>query len=485
MSLFDTLFDLSYQDPHRPALCDSQQRLSYGELWPQVRGLAWDLEEAGIRRLALQLDNGLPWALIDLACALANIVVIPVPHFFSAQQQNWLLQSSGADALVGPARDGWQAGHPLALLGATLPLWRCQPAQVPALPEGTAKITYTSGSTGQPKGVCLSWRQLMTVCQSLAERVAPAQVEQHLTLLPLTTLLENITGLYVPLFTGACSRIPSPAELGFSGSSKLDPMMLAAALTRWPSHSLVLVPELLRLLVALCAQQPDLVKGVRFIAVGGGKVSPELIQRARALGLPVYEGYGLSECGSVVALNGPDQDKVGSVGKPLAHCRVSIAPDGEIMVEGVTMLGYLGESESNRGPFATGDLGQLDDEGYLYLTGRKKNVQITAFGRNFSPEWIEAEAQLCPAIGRIVVFGDGQPANVALIQSLPGGESQLAAQIAQLNQRLPDYARIHHWLPVALDQHPDLLTANGRPRRERIYHHFSDQISQCLNGESS
>jgi long-subunit acyl-CoA synthetase (AMP-forming) len=489
MSLFDTLFDLSCQDPHRPALCDSQQSLSYGELWPQIRGLAWRLEDAGVRRLALQLDNGLPWALIDLACALANIVVIPVPHFFSAQQQAWLLQSSGADALVGPARDGWQADHPLTLLGAELTLWRCQPAQIPDLPEGTAKITYTSGSTGQPKGVCLSWPHLMRVCHSLAERVAPAGVERHLTLLPLATLLENLSGLYVPLLTGACSRIPSPVELGFSGSSKLDPMILAEALTRWPSHSLVLVPELLRLLVGLCANQPDLAREVRFIAVGGGKVAPALILRARALGLPVYEGYGLSECGSVVALNGPDQMKVGSVGRPLAHCRVSIALDGEVMVEGATMLGYLGDPQCSQGPLATGDLGQLDEEGYLHLTGRKKNVQITAFGRNFSPEWIEAEAQLCPAIGRIVIFGDGQPANVALIQPLPGTHTQLAQQIEQLNQQLPDYARIHHWLPVALDQHPGLLTANGRPRRNEIYHHFSRQIDQCLTqgltGETS
>ena len=134
---------------------------------------------------------------------------------------------------------------------------------------------------------------------------------------------------------------------------------------------------------------------------------------------------------------------------------------------------------------ARGDLGRIDEEGYLHITGRKKNVQITAFGRNFSPEWVEAQAQLCPAIARIVIFGDGQPANVALIQPLPGSQSQLPEQIARLNQQLPDYARIHHWLPVALDQLPGLLTANGRPRRNEIYHHFSRQISQCLTGETS
>ncbi|MFU1505248.1 AMP-dependent synthetase/ligase [Aeromonas veronii] len=488
MSLFDAIAKHAHENPQSPALLSSLQRLDYQTLWQQIQRLASQLQQLDISRLALQLDNGLSWALLDLACTKAGIVVIPVPHFFSLEQQDWLLESSGADALVGPAHQGWHAAEPLLLVSGELPLWRRTPATLPALPQGTAKITYTSGTTGQPKGVCLSLASMMAVCESLAERVAPAKVEKHLTLLPLATLLENITGLYVPLLTGACSRIPSLGELGFTGSSSLNPATLGEALLRWSTHSLVLVPELLRLLLALCTSTPTLaqqLKSLRFIAVGGGKVAPDLIKHARQLGLPVYEGYGLSECGSVVALNSPDADKPGSVGSPLPHCQITIASDGEIMVSGSAMLGYLGSNELIPEQIATGDLGHLDDEGYLHITGRKKNVQITAFGRNFSPEWVEAEAQLCPAIARIVVFGDGQPANVALIQPLPGKEADLPRQIAGLNQRLPDYARLHHWLPVALDQHPGLLTANGRPRRNEIYQHFSRQISQCLTGESS
>ncbi|WP_421197399.1 AMP-dependent synthetase/ligase [Aeromonas enteropelogenes] len=505
MTLFDAIASTAKQNPTQPALMDSRQQLDYRQLWQQILRLADELQQAQIRRLALQLDNGLPWALIDLACTRAGIVVIPVPHFFSLAQQAWLLESSGADALVGPAHPDWHPAAPLVLTVSsladgtpgelTVPLWRHVPLNPPALPAGTAKITYTSGTTGQPKGVCLSLARMMAVCQSLAERVAPARVEQHLTLLPLATLLENLTGLYVPLLTGACSRIPSLGEIGFSGSSALNPAMLAQALLRWPSHSLVLVPELLRLLLVLAGNNPALLRqlqGLRFIAVGGGKVAPELIARARAAGLPVYEGYGLSECCSVVALNNPQADRPGSVGRPLPHCRVTIAGDDEILVSGNAMLGYLGHGDATHdeaATIATGDLGYLDEDGYLHITGRKKNVQITAFGRNFSPEWVEAEAQLCPAIARIVVFGDGQPANVALIQPLPGSEADLPHQIAQLNSRLPDYARLHHWLPVALDQSPGLLTANGRPRRNEIYQHFSRQISQCLSegltGESA
>jgi hypothetical protein len=150
------------------------------------------------------------------------------------------------------------------------------PGRLPELPAGTAKITYTSG-TGQP-GVCLSLAQMTAVCGSLACGSPRPGLNKHLTLLPLTTLLENLTGLYVPLLTGACSA-SLPGELGFSGSSKLDPALAGQALLRWPSHSLVLVPELLRLLLALCAQYPcpgRTAQGLRFVAVGG-KVAPDLI----------------------------------------------------------------------------------------------------------------------------------------------------------------------------------------------------------------
>lgn len=477
--LFQRIESWANREPARIALRDGLREIRYLDLWQQIQELARDLQAAGIRRLALRLDNSLEWALADLACGLADIVVIPVPTFFSDQQQAWLLDSSGADALIGATPAGW---HETTLAG--LPLARHQPQTIAPLPAGTAKITYTSGTTGQPKGVCLSLDQQVRTCEALAQRIAPARVEQHLTLLPLSTLLENLTGLYVPLLLGATSTIPSLAEVGFSGSSKLDPQRLAATILRHQPHSLVLVPELLRLVTALCENQPEIGCNLRFVAVGGGKVSPESIRHAKALGLPVFEGYGLSECGSVVALNTPDDETIGSVGRPLPHLAVRIAPNGEILVRGAAMLGYLGETETAPQEIATGDLGHLDAAGFLHVTGRKKNVQITAFGRNFSPEWIESEAEHCPAIARVVIFGDGLAQNVALIEPRPSTEAQLAEQIVALNKRLPDYARVHRWfVPEQPLSASGLLTPNGRPRRERILQTFATRIQQLAQGE--
>lgn len=480
--LFERLQTLASVDPERAALSDLHHTVRYGELWQQVQDLAERLAATGIRRLALRLDNGLDWARFDLAATHAGIVLIPVPTFFSAQQLAWLLENSGADAFAGQPAD--LAAEPIA--GFDGLLWRLAPTHVPAVPAGTAKITYTSGTTGQPKGVCLSLAQIERTALALAERIAGSEVSEHLTLLPLSTLLENITGLYVPLLMGAHSRMPKLAEVGFTGSSQLDPRQLAATLQTARPHSLVLVPELLRLLIALAASVPDITQGLRFVAVGGGKVAPDLVRQARALGIPAYEGYGLSECGSVVALNAPGRDRIGCVGQPLSHLSVEIAADGEILVKGAAMLGYLGEAPNSTDTIATGDLGQFDDDGFLQITGRKKNVQITAFGRNFSPEWIESEAEAFSAIARLVIFGDGLPQNVALVVPRAGLEDQLAAQIEQLNTRLPDYARVHHWFipESAPTVASGLLTPNGRPRRALLAQTYQTQIQQ-LTGETA
>src|SRR5476651_952933 len=100
MILFERIKQFAVEDPTRPALCDNRQMISYGELAQKIDYLAAKLSSEKIARLALFLDNGIDWALIDLACALTGIIVIPVPVFFSAEQQHWLLENSGADAIM-------------------------------------------------------------------------------------------------------------------------------------------------------------------------------------------------------------------------------------------------------------------------------------------------------------------------------------------------------------------------------------------------
>jgi long-chain acyl-CoA synthetase len=238
-------------------------------------------------------------------------------------------------------------------------------------------------------------------------------------------------------------------------------------------------------LVEIATAGGELPDSLRFIAVGGAPVSRRLLERAQALGLPVFEGYGLSEAASVVTLNTPQAHQLGSVGKPLPHVRLRIAEDGEIHVAGAVCAGYLGEPDGVPGDdWPTGDIGYLDAEGFLHLTGRKKHIFITAFGRNVSPEWVEREVLVEPAIAQVVVFGEARPFNAAIIVPRPGSAIQaVRAAIDATNRRLPDYARIRRFLlaeePFSVEN--GLLTGTARPRRAEIAARYAESIQSLYN----
>ena len=167
----------------------------------------------------------------------------------------------------------------------------------------------------------------------------------------------------------------------------------------------------------------------------------------------------------------------------LPHVRVT-ERDGELWVEGNRFLGYLDEPASWRsGPVATGDLGSVDSDGYLSISGRRKHLLISSFGRNIAPEWVESELLADGLLRQAVVLGDDRPWCIALVYPADAGssDSAIAAAITAANERLPDYARIRDWIRLQqpLSAANDLLTANGRPRRQRIAVHFAAAVDQC------
>lgn len=438
-----------------------------------VHRLADALAAAGARRIASRLDNGPEWLALDLAIRSLDAVHVPLPTFFSPAQIAHALASSGADAVVVPADatlpDAF-AACPALSLDDNLTLLRLDPIPV-ALPAGTACITFTSGTTGAPKGVCLDAAALLAVAQSLADAAAPLAPKRHLCLMPLSTLLENVAGLYAALLSGAKIAVPPLAEVGYTGASGLDVPTLIACLHRYRPDSAILLPQLLLALVMAAEHGATLPDSLKFLAVGGGRVGPALLARAEALGLPVYEGYGLSECASVVCLNRPDAVRAGSVGRSLPHAKVS-AIDGELFVEGVRCLGYLGGDALPPGAIATGDLGHIDADGFVHITGRRKNVFITSFGRNVSPEWVESELLQHPAFAQAIVHGEAQPFNVAIVwpRRADPDDASLLEALGDVNRGLPDYAQIRDIVraDAPFSFADGLLTSNGRPRRDAI-----------------
>lgn len=468
-TLPERLRRLAETRPGALALAAPDERLDYRTLWGAVHELAEAITAAGLQRLGLCGDNGPAWAVADLACLLAGVVCVPVPGFFSPAQVRHLVGRAGLEGLLWPAAGGTADRHRLTERTwlQALPLADAPPP----MPPGTAKVTFTSGSTGTPKGVCLSGHHLAATTDALRTRLAGIPLRRHLCLLPLATLLENIAGLYLPLTMGAAVELRPLESLGMTGSSRLDAERLLHALHQARPDSLILVPELAAVLIA--AGERGRLEGLefRFLAVGGGKVAPQLLARAAAIGLPLYEGYGLSECGSVVSLNVPGASRVGSAGRPLDHLRVEVDGDREIQVYGHTHLGYLGESGVEGAGLATGDLGYLDHDGYLHVDGRRKNLLITGFGRNISPEWLESELLQALRIPQALVFGDGEPLPSALlVVPDPRPAETIRAAVRELNQHLPDYARLAR---IFLRRRPlgradGHLTGNGRLARARI-----------------
>ncbi|MDO6593531.1 AMP-binding protein [Neptuniibacter sp. 1_MG-2023] len=481
----------SISQPDKTAFKSHLGQISYAELYKQVESLATHLKQTHCAILGIWADNSPQWVITQLAAMSAGINVIPMPIFFSPSQVQHLINSANIELIVLDER--LKLAYPQvdfeSYTNAQLPLPSGLSAYQKSTHTGsttnlsTALVTFTSGSTGTPKGVCIDFDLIDQMCSSLHSLTHNLGVQKHLCLLPLAVMLENIAGAFLPLYAGETIVIDSSEITGLRGSSQSDIQQLGLYLSAEQPHSLIVTPELLKLLLLL-KQQGQALDYLKLVAVGGGKVPKRLLQQANALNIPVYEGYGLSECGSVVALNTPNATKLGSAGKPLLHCNVKISDSGEILVYGPHMSGYLDEPVSVSDHISTGDLGYIDEDGFLFITGRIKNIQINSFGRNFSPEWIEAEINGLSGVIRSAIFGDGKPYITALIQTIPGvSESQIQQQIQQLNQSLPDYAQIKATLPMSAEvlTNHGLLTANGRIKRETIKHYYAQQIEDCYH----
>ncbi|MEW6705394.1 MAG: AMP-binding protein [Pseudomonadota bacterium] len=462
---------------------------SPAQLREEVDALAARLQAEKPRVLATLMDNSAAWVVADAAALQAGVAHLPLPLFFTPEQIAHALRHAGADALLvpeplaarwagAPARACSVAGQALSLLSLPFP--------ATPLPHGTTKITFTSGSTGRPKGVCLADAAMRQVADALVQATAPLQIHRHLCALPFAVLLENIAGLMAPLSQQATCIVLPLQQLGLAGSSSFDAARFDAAVQQHQPHSVILLPQMLRAWTAHLQREGRRAPGsLKLVAVGGAAVGASLIEAARAQGIPAFEGYGLSEGASVQTLNLPGADLPGSAGRPLPHARLRIAADGEIEIAGSLFAGYLGDPAAPPGWWPTGDLGTIDAQGFVHVQGRKKHLLITAFGRNVSPEWVEQALHQQPAVAQAAVFGDGQPALSAVLWPAyaTAPDAALDAAVQAANARLPDYARVQHWVraQAPFDPASGLATANGRPQRGAILALHADALGLCAH----
>jgi len=294
--IFQALARHAVKTPHSAALRSAERCIDYAAL---VAFLAanGDMLAGTQRVIGINTADPLDAALADLALVYYGHVPVHLPPFFSVAQKAHIITATGMDIVVGDAVAGAKA------------MQLCRPEDSRSLaalapPVANARrIIFTSGSSGQPRGVVIGERQMAAALDGLEKAIRPDVSDIHLSLLPMAQLLEQIAGLYLPLLAGAQVRF-CPEALPALFGGPMAPVL--AALHDAQPTSTILVPAFLARLVsdlrATGRRAPD---SLRLIAVGGAATSPALLADAISEGLPVYEGYGLSECCSVVSLNRP------------------------------------------------------------------------------------------------------------------------------------------------------------------------------------
>lgn len=322
-----------------------------------------------------------------------------------------------------------------------------------AQPGDLAVLIYTSGTTGAPKGVMLSQENIVAGMEASLYSLPFDKGSEQLCFLPLCHILERLVSLYTPLVVTSTVNFAESPETVFDNLREVSPHAFVAVPRVWEkvySRVLVMAQEStwigrMAFGLAIRAGQARAAHGLenrpvpwltglnyrlwdalvlgnlrRLLGMdrmvqgltGAAPISPDLIRWYHAIGVPLYEGFGMSETAGVSTVNRPGANRTGSVGQALPGVGVRIAPDGEIQIRGLNVFtGYLGKPEKTAesmtadGWLKTGDVGRMDD-GYLTITGRMKDIIITAGGKNITPAEIESRLKFSHYISDAVVIGD-------------------------------------------------------------------------------
>ncbi|QDX30405.1 AMP-binding protein [Dickeya poaceiphila] len=507
MNILNRIVEQASHTPDAPAIIQLQNaggetHYCYASLLKDVRVLAADIlaretsqGDAQPKPVGLIMGNSAEWVVADLALLYANRVEVPVPLAFSAEQAAWLLRDCDViltDAIGQQQLEVWRQ-RGLSLDATLIPITL---SDLPGLPAGASeppdaaqdtiiKVIHTSGTTSQPKGVQIRRHGLDALVDALWQRAAQGDYHRYLCLVPLSLLIEQVTAIYMPLTSGGAIVLPPVTlpPLGSPGVQAADRLPLIASAR---PTAMTLTPALVEALAEKawgCAQENRLQAlfghdRLPLLAVGGAPVDSDILLGLNQLGIPVYEGYGLSENSSVACWNYRGAHRIGTVGQPLAHVEIRLADDGELCLRSSSLFaGYAGEDPSSchvdaDGWLHTGDIARQDDNGFISIIGRKKTMIITANGRNISPEWLETAYRSVPGVLTAIVFGDKQQflGGIFIVNDISKADSIRQAIHDYARQHLNELEQINN--PILLPHHPDIMeqlfTVTGRPRRNAV-----------------
>jgi long-chain acyl-CoA synthetase len=417
--------------------------------------------------------------------------------------------------------------------------------------DETAFLIYTSGTTGFPKGAMISHRNVLAQSRAAAEATGIRAGDSVVSYLPLCHVAEQIFSVYLPLHLGMEVNFAESirtiqedlreiAPTVFLGVPRIWEKLQAsivvkmqeaprwrralferalgwgrraaeARLARRPPGPLVRILEALAWVLVLRALQNFVgLRRARLTFTAAAAISPEVLRFFHAVGIPVREGYGMTECTGFSFVQREGEVRLGTVGRAIPGLEFRIAPDGELLKKGEGIfLGYYRDPEATaqtirEGWLHTGDVAELDPDGQLRIVDRKKAIFVTAGGKNVSPSLVENALKVSPYVKEAVVVGDGEKFLAALVQidfenvgqwaterrlpytnfksltRLPEVRDLVAAEIERANEGLApvEQVRAFRLLDKELDHDDNEVTATMKVRRKTIYEKFAPLIAE-------
>ncbi|MEU1344183.1 AMP-dependent synthetase/ligase [Streptomyces sp. NPDC005827] len=595
--LADSIFETADRNPTLPVLARRPEGAPAGweeitavELRDEVVDLAKGLIASGIspgHRVAVMARTRYEWTVLCLALWSVGAEVVPIHPTSSRDQVEWILRDARCVAVVVEddkavmtvgtvceslpgLRHVWQldagALPELVEKGRYVPLTTVESLRRIVMPDSTAAITYTSGTSGRPLGCALSHSGLAYPCDTLLAgwghtAARPGEQASVLAYLPFS----HVYGLMVMVL---CLR----GGILMAHEPEMSENALAAALGTFRPTYLYAVPSVLEKLYKTflrTAQQHG--RGVLFeraaetardfaaaqerqrlgtgtgpgfdlrlqhalyertvyrklrgalggrvlrATSGGSSLSRELTLFYEGIGMYVHDGYGLTESSGGITMQPLGREKSGTVGQALPGTQIQVADDGEILVRGPSVFqGYVGDDYATRaalrgGWLATGDIGRLDSEGYLTITGRKKDIIITSSGKSVAPAPLEQRLRMHPLVHQAVVVGDDRPCVGALITldpdflahwrgglavsgDSPGREAreenalreEIARAIASANSVVSrsESIRVYRVLQEPFAPGNGMLTPSMKLRRDAIARHYAAEIDAMYQARS-
>lgn len=503
---------------------------SYADAAREVKCMATRLSSLPAKsHVAIISYNCAHWILADLAIMLAGHVSVPIYPTASSSTVVQILEHSGCRLVFVGKMPEWQSNKYLipnrietismhtehedmeswsSIIASHLPI---EHYELPEL-EDMASIIYTSGTTGLPKGVMTNYKSIAIGGDIVKNWVSLDTEDSFFSYLPLAHAAERIAVEMAAIYSGGVISFVETMDT-FNRDMKNAKATIFLGVPRiWIKFQQAIESKIPPALLSVLLKTPGInhfikqklldglgLLNVKIALSGAAALPTETLKWFEQLGLPICEAYGMSESFGVATFNHPERRSPGSVGQPLPGCEVKISDAGEVIYKNdCLMMGYYREPELTQqtimdGYLHTGDKGYIDEDGYLWITGRVKDLFKTSKGKYISPVKIEMELEPRANLEQICVVGSNmaQPVVIGAMstkpskEELPEFEARLQRIMDEVNSRLENYERLAQWFLIEEEWNTDnnLITPTLKLRRQAIEQRYLPQITPLLDDE--